>query len=248
MTLAFTAPALAAGIVPDGATKTTLQTNGATTTVSTATVAGANAFNSFSQFNVTTGQTVNLMLPTGTSNLINLVRGQTVNINGIVNSYKNNEIGGNVYFAASSGIVIGQNGVLNVGTLHLSTPTNSFLSSFFSADGTPSSAATAAVLSNTMPIDPNGFVSVQGKINTNGAVDIDSGRVRVGGAIVSSAAAAASNQIDISDVVNTDGLQTGVALTAFNGKISIVAAKDVSVTGTIASEGSDNVAGGMVAI
>ena len=70
----------------------------ANVTINTGTVKGVNAFNSFSQFNVNGGQTVNLNLPTGTANLLNLVRDGVSNIGGIVNAYKDGRIGGNVFF------------------------------------------------------------------------------------------------------------------------------------------------------
>ncbi len=99
-------------IVPDGRTATTVTTNGSVSTVTTATISGPNAFNSFSQFQIGAGNTGNLILPNGTSNLINLINGNNpAVINGVLNSYKNGEIGGNVYFAAPGGFIVGRSGV-----------------------------------------------------------------------------------------------------------------------------------------
>ncbi|MCS3501395.1 hypothetical protein M2189_009094 [Bradyrhizobium japonicum] len=61
-------------ITPDGRTGTSLQTSGSVTNVTTSTISGNNAFNSFSQFSVGQGNTVNLQLPAGTQNLVNIVR------------------------------------------------------------------------------------------------------------------------------------------------------------------------------
>ena len=61
-------------IIPDGRTGTSLQTSGNVTNITTSTVSGNNAFNSFSQFGVGQGNTVNLQLPNGSQNLINIVR------------------------------------------------------------------------------------------------------------------------------------------------------------------------------
>src|SRR3954462_10262818 len=69
-------------IVTDGRTQTTLQTSGNVTNVMTSTISGANAFNSFSQFGVGRGNTVNLQLPSGTQNLINVVRDAPAYVNG----------------------------------------------------------------------------------------------------------------------------------------------------------------------
>ena len=83
-------------IVPDGRTQTGIQTSGNLTNITTSTVSGANAFNSFSQFGVARGNTVNLQLPSGTSNLINTVTNAQAYVNGTLNSYSNGRIGGNV--------------------------------------------------------------------------------------------------------------------------------------------------------
>src|SRR5579864_4574751 len=116
-------------IVPDGRTGTALHTSGSVTNVTTSTVAGANAFNSFSQFGVGQGNTVNLQLPTGTQNLVNIVRDAPAYVNGTLNSYMNGQIGGNVYFADPKGFVVGRSGTVNVGSLNVSTPTREFTDS-----------------------------------------------------------------------------------------------------------------------
>ena len=87
----------AAMITPDGRTQTTVNVNGHVYDVTTSTVSGKNAFNSFSNFDVYKGTTVNLYLPGSTLNLINLVRDGKTNIDGILNSIKNGKIGGNVF-------------------------------------------------------------------------------------------------------------------------------------------------------
>ena len=94
-------------IVADGSTQTHLTVNGATTGIATDTVNGVNAFNSFDKFNVLTGQTVNLYLPGGTSNLINVVHNERSDLNGVMNAYKDGRIGGNIYFLNPHGIVVG---------------------------------------------------------------------------------------------------------------------------------------------
>ena len=65
--LQFAAPGFAAAqsIVPDGRTQTSVSTAGKVVNVTTATVTGANAFNSFSRFSVDQGITANLFLPGG---------------------------------------------------------------------------------------------------------------------------------------------------------------------------------------
>jgi hypothetical protein len=62
------------GIVVDGRTQTGVQVNGATTNITTSTIQGGNAFNSFSRFSVGQGNTVNLHVPGAVANLVNVVR------------------------------------------------------------------------------------------------------------------------------------------------------------------------------
>src|SRR5262245_4332349 len=64
---AQSAPPGVTQIIPDGRTATTVTTSGSITNVTTNTVSGPNAFNSFSHFRVGSGNTANLQLPNGTS-------------------------------------------------------------------------------------------------------------------------------------------------------------------------------------
>ena len=115
-------------IVTNGRTQTSVQVQGNTTNITTSTVQGGNAYNSFSQFSEGAGNTVNLQVPNSSRNLINIVRDSPVTINGTLNAYNNGKIGGNVYFADPYGMVVGKSGSINVGTLGVkSTPTKEFL-------------------------------------------------------------------------------------------------------------------------
>jgi len=167
----------AAMITPDGRTQTTVNVNGHVYDVTTSTVSGQNAFNSFSNFDVYKGTTVNLYLPGSTLNLINLVRDGKTNIDGILNSIKNGKIGGNVFILNPHGIAIGKSGVVNVGSLMLSTPNKEFMDQVIGQDGSISELATKSVLAGDLPINPAGVISVKGKIKA-----LDSVAVRAGGA------------------------------------------------------------------
>src|SRR3979490_508584 len=72
-------PITANQIVTDRRTATSAQTSG---NVTIAPVSGANALNSFSQFGVGQGNTVNLYTPNGAQNLINIVRDAPAYVNG----------------------------------------------------------------------------------------------------------------------------------------------------------------------
>jgi filamentous hemagglutinin family protein len=225
-------------IVIDGKTLTTLsypQSN--VTDVRTGTIRGSNAFNSFSIFNVNQGNVVNMHLPGGTTSLLNLVHDQSSTINGILNSIQNGKIGGNVYFANPHGIIVGAQGAINVGALTAITPTKGFMDSFFDSPGNPSLSATTMLLNGTAPIDPNGLISIQGKVNATGAITLSSGSIENAG-VITSGAVFSGNTVGFSDLVNTNGLESGSEISIRNGTIEILAARDVINAGAIVTDGS----------
>jgi hypothetical protein len=249
---AMFAPQVSAqGIVTDGRTLTTLNTAGNVTTVTTATVSGASAFNSFSGFQVTSGKTANLVLAPGTSNLVNLV-GAQVSIDGVVNAVTNGAIGGHVFFASTQGLVVGASGVLNVGSLSVSTPPASFISGFFNA-GVPSAAMTAQLLSGTEPISSSGLISIQGRVNAVQDVALRAGQVTVGASGVIAAGASFSGTApDFSDLVNTNGLVRGAAIVERNGRILISTGSTLNLAGVLGANtvelASTSASGGAVGV
>jgi filamentous hemagglutinin family protein len=91
------------------------------------------ALNSFSRFNVGDVDTVNLYIPDDAQNLLNLVYDEPSSILGTLNSYKEGRPGvidGNVYFLNPHGVLIGTDGVVNVGALSIVTPTTEFMTGF----------------------------------------------------------------------------------------------------------------------
>ena len=102
--------------------------------ISTTTTNGAGTvgLNTFGKFNVSEGDTANLNLINKQNKLVNLVFDSSASqINGIVNSYKNGKIGGDVLFANPNGFVVGKTGVFNVGSLTLLTPTEDTMKKVF---------------------------------------------------------------------------------------------------------------------
>ncbi|WP_158818382.1 hypothetical protein, partial [Methylocapsa sp. S129] len=69
-------------ILATGRTATTIGVAGRTTTISTTTMSGGNAYNSFSQFREGRGNTVNLIVPGSAKNLVNVVTSGPVDIQG----------------------------------------------------------------------------------------------------------------------------------------------------------------------
>ncbi|MGD0467402.1 MAG: leukotoxin LktA family filamentous adhesin [Terriglobales bacterium] len=233
-------------IVPDGKTNTTVKVNGKTTDVTTSTVQGTVAYNSFSTFNVAKGNTVDLVLPSGSLDLLNLVNSQAINIWGVLNSIQNGKIGGNVLFADPFGMVVGKSGSVNVGALMLITPTEAFMDSLFTA-GAPSAANTSALLSGAVPISSDGMILVQGRINTITDAVLIGQNVTNSGKIASGAVFA-SSQPDFSDVVNVNGLVAGNALSTQNGNIEIVAQGDFQNSGQVSTNGANGLNAGNISI
>lgn len=236
----------AQGITPDGRTATTVGTVGNVTDVHTTTRSGANAFNSFHTFNVKNGQVANLHLPVSAANLINLVRDQRTTIDGMLNAICDGKIGGNVYFANPHGFLVSTSGVVNVGSLHVSTPTQNFVNDFFTASGAPDEAAVARLLGGTAPRS-DGNITIDGRVNAIDGASLSAGAINVGGAIYSGARFVGVEP-DFTDVVNANGLSTGTRMVVREGRIQIVADTDVAISGTISADGSAGINGGDVTI
>jgi hypothetical protein len=222
-------------ITPDGRTGTSLQTSGGVTNVTTSTVSGNNAFNSFSQFSVGQGNTVNLQLPTGTQNLVNIVRDAPVYVNGTLNSYMNGAIGGNVYFADPKGFVVGRSGTVNVGSLNVSTPTREFTDSLIGPGGAINGTAVGNLMAGSFPVSPDGNIRIYGRVNAIDGVRLTGQNVFVGGA----------TQRDIANLdhaakfaasVNSKGLRSAAAITVSNGSIHIGAVNNAKVNGRLTAQ------------
>ncbi|UTG93830.1 leukotoxin LktA family filamentous adhesin [Geobacter sulfurreducens] len=239
LTLSLPPQAFPAQIVPDGRTGTSLTIRDNVTDVTTSTVRGANAYNSFQTFDVYRGNVVNLHVPDSAVNLLNLVHGQASTIDGILNAYKDGRIGGNVFFANPYGFLVGASGSVNVGALSVMTPTTSFMESFFLAPGVPSESAAAMMLNGTVPINPDGLISIRGQINALGTIRLSGGSVVNSGTITSTGTygTAADTGSLFRAMVNADGLESGNNIVARNGGIEIVAAQSVENYGSIYSKG-----------
>ena len=234
-------------IVTDGRTATQVTTSGRVTDITTATIRGGNAFNSFSQFTLGAGNTVNLFVPNGASTLINLVTSAPAIINGILNSYQNGAIGGNVYFADPYGMIVGAAGELNVGAITAGTPTAAFMGQLMSPTGAIDAGATATLLAGTEPISPDGSILIRGRVNATSGVTLASAGVTVAGSVPSAPLATRQQQLFVA-TVNRDGLQQGGAIVVENGEIKIVAAGDVAIAGNVAANGAPGENAGTVAV
>ncbi|WP_036138968.1 leukotoxin LktA family filamentous adhesin [Luteibacter sp. 9135] len=187
-------------VAANGATidVTTVRANGSTTT----------AFNSFRDFNVGQGDTVNLHLPTGANNLVNLVDSQAI-VNGTVNGMVGTTSGaGRVFFADANGMVVGATGAINVGALSIATP----------------SQASMDALSGEALLGGGAFTS---KL-LDGSIDHDAASVVVDGHITAtSGVRIQAHAIDASGTVFVTGGATGTGLdtavnTGSDGTVTVV--------------------------
>jgi len=242
------APAIAAAqsvppgtnqIITDGRTATTVTTNGSVTNITTNTIVGQNAFNSFSQFKVGAGNTANLHVPDASNNLINLVRDGPVVVDGILNSYKNGQIGGNVYFADPYGFVVGRSGVINTGALTVTTPSRQFMDSLISPTGQISATATQQLIDGNVPLSPDGTIAIRGRINAADGVRLIGQTVALGpghekgNANIAQAAKFAAT-------VNSKGLRNSSGIVVRNGSIQIVAGGDAHINGRLSARSQGN--------
>lgn len=236
--------AFANTITPDGRTATVIDVNGTLTDITTGTIRGANAFNSFRDFQLSSGNTVNLHLPGGTDNLINLVTDSRAVIDGTLNSIKAGRIGGNVVFADPHGIVVGASGVVNVGSLMLTAPSAAFMNRLMDADGVIDDAAVERLLAGEAPLsaDPTGVIEINGTINAFGAVALEGQGVVLTGNV--RAGTDAAHEALFHAAVNTDGIAEAVDATVANGQIIIRAAAGVSVSGLADASSAETGGGG----
>jgi filamentous hemagglutinin family protein len=221
--------------------------NAGVTNITTGTIRNGTGFNSFSQFQVGTGNTVNLHVPDAANKLLNIVRDGPVFVDGILNGYKSGQIGGDIYFADPHGFVVGPNGTVNVGSLTVQTPKAAFLESVIDAQGNIDDAATAALLAGATPISADGFILVQGKINAQSGVRLFGQTVSIGGTTPPTTPAEISKML-FDATVNTAGLKEGAAITVRNGAIVIEAAGDAVLGGTIQASGAADHDAGSVTV
>lgn len=213
-----TPPAPAANVAPPVQTQITahgksggtlIQRNGSVYDVTTTNFHNAAGVNHFDKYNVGKGDLVNMHIPTDKSSLVNFIHGGRSDINGIVNAMKNGKIGGDIYFANRDGIVIGRSGVINAGSIHLSTPTQEFMNNALNG----SSANIDLLLNNTLPISASGLIQVEGKLNATVKATIRAGKVILSGAEINSGEAARKDiKINYGDIVNVEKMETAQSI------------------------------------
>lgn len=231
-------------------------------------VKDGNALNKFDKFGIKQHDVANLHM--GEANhQINVVKNK-IDIDGVVNAIKGNQIGGDVYFFSNAGIAVGSHGVFNVGRLTLGTNTavgDALYNGYYyvpSSDGPikktlnrdegfyrKSPAERAQLLNDDfrwgggVNTAGDAGISFAGKINAKDSVVIASakstisqtdGMIRTGAAFHDYTAGQSADTYRNS-LVNTAGIVDATAAVATTDGIALVAKKDITLAGEIASHG-----------
>ena len=142
------------------------------------------------------------------NSLLNFINEKST-INGIVNSIKGGTIGGNIYFIAPKGIVIGSSGVINAGSIGLMTPSQEFYDSVMNGGKIDQSKLTEDMIKNIeaadIPLNLNGSISISGKLNAVDGIKVASAAIE----LKNEAQLVSTKDIDFSALVNVEGVDSG---------------------------------------
>lgn len=177
--------------------------------------------NVFKQFDVKSGDVVNMLFQktqsgqvTPVESLVNIMKGAAYNIAGEVNAlYRQGQIGGSMFFLSDEGFILHPSGVMNVGSLFVTTPTTSALEDIlkfgmgvngknggvWGGTGEIDWDLLAGYTQNptTIPVNISGTIKINGKINASADVLAQAGKeLEVNGIID------AGNIVDFSDFVH----------------------------------------------
>lgn len=243
--LSYGVPAARAQVVKDGFTDTTISTSGSVTDITTNTIRGSTAFNSFSSFSVASGETVNLIQPDSTAALVNVVRGGRTDIAGQLNTLKGGVTGGNVYIVNPDGFVVAAGGVINAGTLTLSTGSADFADDLIDEANGGSflgDTPTALLFAGREDLSATGDITVDGDIFARRLTLRAGARMLIDGRITVSDPGAVGTLLP---AVNTEGMPIAGAAEVEGGVIRLFAAGEMSVDGTLTAKRGTR-AGGLI--
>ena len=138
-------------------------------------------FRKYEKFNLTKGDNANFIM-NNLSQFVNLVDSK-VGIDGLVNTVNSDfsKSNGGLVFVTPDGFVVGANGVLNVGSLSVYTPTQEG----YNALSNQLSGAIAGT-NQTVNFDPStlsigsGIITINGKIVSNGNINFNANSIKIG--------------------------------------------------------------------
>ncbi len=208
--------------------------------VNTSQVRNNVGLNRFDRFNVGSDTHVRLHLPDGSHSLVNLVEGGSrAEVHGLVQGIQNGSVGGNLYFASPAGFLVGAGGVIEAGSLTISTPTDGFLDEFRSDfDSGITGGAVERMLSGDVPLSNAGVIEIHGHLRAERSVLLHSRRVNVSRAEGASEDASITITGDAENrgqelfesLVNTDGFLAGSAIAETEGGALVIVGRDQGVT------------------
>lgn len=209
-------------------------------------IKGDTGFRQYEHFNLSQGDIANLIFKYGAENVekfINLVD-NTININGIVNSMRDNQFyNGHAIFISPNGMVVGASGVLNVGALSVYTPSQSDYKKYIDGNYAQDLSTLKKGTSD---------VEINGKVFSRGDIDIVARDAVIGakGALITGVN---NNQLinsnSASDVlfnalVNTSDIKAADRIAIENGNVMIktdVRDGGINVAGLIKNNGKGDV-------
>ncbi len=208
-------------------------------------IKGDMGFRKYENFTLSKGDVANLIFKYGKENVsqfVNLVD-NTININGLVNTVRDGKFyNGNAIFISPNGMIVGESGVLNVGSLSVYTPNQASYNSYIKNNYTGDISKLE---------QGNANVTINGKVISNSDINILAKDAVIGakGGII---AGAKNNNIITSNkaadvlfnsLVNTDNIKSANSLAYENGNIVIrTTAQDggINIAGIVQNNGKGN--------
>ena len=202
-------------------------------------------FRKYEKFDLTKGDNANFIM-NNLSQFVNLVDSK-VGINGLVNTVNSDfsKSNGGLVFVTPDGFVVGANGVLNVGSLSVYTPTQEG----YNALSNQLSGAIAGT-NQTVNFDPStlsigsGIITINGKIVSNGNINFNANSIKIGkdGRVISGLSA---DNTFISYDKETGNIEITDAENLFNTLVNSEKINNNSTTITYNTNGGDIELGGL---
>ena len=202
-------------------------------------------FRKYEKFDLTKGDNANFIM-NNLSQFVNLVDSK-VGINGLVNTVNSDfsKSNGGLVFVTPDGFVVGTNGVLNVGSLSVYTPTQEG----YNALSNQLSGAIAGT-NQTVNFDPStlsigsGIITINGKIVSNGNINFNANSIKIGkdGRVISGLSA---DNTFISYDKETGNIEITDAENLFNTLVNSGKINNNSTTITYNTNGGDIELGGL---
>lgn len=209
-------------------------------------VIGGMGFRKYENFTLSKGDIANLIFKYGKDNVsqfVNLVD-NTININGLVNTVRDGKFyNGHAVFISPNGMVVGESGVLNVGSLSVYTPTqssyNAFINNKYKGDLDKMQQGTADVKIDGKVFAANNIniIGRDASIGSNGALIAG---VANQGILTSNKA----SDVLFNSLVNTDNIKSANSLGLQNGNIVIKTTVNdggIDVAGLVKNNGKGNI-------